>query len=321
MKTVNESALQQQLNAARTGTPEEQKAYLQALNTPSDELCVVLNTMMNDDDLNWLKPLALELFLPAVDIVFEGMGRKCKVWEQEFLDEDTNEMVPVLRREVIDAKTIFTPDPEFELQMHNRISDSLKELDTKKLADLYNWGSLPWNTRTMIDDELYNRDYHAAIERRGDLYRWGDEENGVFINYATAKQYYDRCGVEFDPVEEARYNREYCTELFPDCATYHIEGPGTNIVKEMVDLLYKRFGEHTEPFMYIPLEAMIKTLVGSSAYIGYIQTMNEVENKPDAIELEVEFYGCSPNCLKYALQYSLQELYPDLKVEFTEHDP
>ena len=31
--------------------------------------------------------------------------------------------------------------------------------------------------------------------------------------------------------------------------------------------------------------------------------------------------GCSPNCLKYALQYSLQELYPDLKVEFTEHDP
>lgn len=98
MKTVNESALQQ-LNAARTGTPEEQKAYLQALNTPSDELCVVLNTMMNDDDLNWLKPLALELFLPAVDIVFEGMGRKCKVWEQEFLDEDTNEMVPVLRCE------------------------------------------------------------------------------------------------------------------------------------------------------------------------------------------------------------------------------
>ena len=75
MKTVNESALQQQLNAARTGTPEEQKAYLQALNTPSDELCVVLNTMMNDDDLNWLKPDA-----SGIAITPDFLNAMCQRW-------------------------------------------------------------------------------------------------------------------------------------------------------------------------------------------------------------------------------------------------
>ncbi len=46
--------------------------------------------MMDDNDLEWLKPLALELFLPAVEIVFDGMRRKLRPYEEEFADDETH---------------------------------------------------------------------------------------------------------------------------------------------------------------------------------------------------------------------------------------
>ena len=316
MKTVNETELLKRLNAARVGTQEEQKAFLQSLKNL--EQSVVLDILLGDDDLNWLVPLARELFMPATTLVFEGMRRKCQLWEEEFLDEETNEVIPFLRCDVIENETVFTPNKAFMEQVRNDIKAKVHEIDIEQLRIL-RWADP--EIEGFVDDELYRRDDPGAIERRGDLYRWGNEENGVFINYATAKQYYDRAGVEFDPEEETRENRHNATESFPDFATYHIEGAGVLTVKQLLNLLNERLGEHDEPYMYLPLEALIKVLVGSDAYIGYIQTIDEVEGKPDAIELEVEFYGCRPDCLKYALEYGLQPLFPELKVEFTEHDP
>ena len=315
MKTVNEEALRQKLDAARRSTPEEQKAYLQSIDYVFDnEHSVVVNTMMDDSDLKWLKPLAQELFLPAVEIVVDGMNRKLRCWEEDIIDEETHQTITLMRWDIDYDKTVFTRDPDLIAEIKNTILSQLTTLDDNSLhrlnIPLYGFGDV-------IEEELYRRGDPGAIERRGDLYRWGDEENGIFIDYAEAKKYYDRAGVEFDPEEAAREWRKDATESFPDFATYRIEGSDVPAVKQMLQLLNERFGEHSEPFMYMPLEVVMKILVGSSAYVGYIQTIDEVEGNPDAVELEVEFYGIHPDCLKFALE----QAFPNLKVEFTVHAP
>ena len=67
MKTVDFEALKQQLEAARGGEREQQKTFLSSINN-HDNNFVVINEM-NDSDLQWIAPLALELFSPAVSIV------------------------------------------------------------------------------------------------------------------------------------------------------------------------------------------------------------------------------------------------------------
>ena len=108
MKTVDLEALKQQLEAARNGGRKQQKAFLSSINHHSTN-GIVINEM-NDSDLQWIAPLALELFVPAVNIVACGMRQKCRHWEEDFLDEGTGETVTILRTDVIDGETVFTPN-------------------------------------------------------------------------------------------------------------------------------------------------------------------------------------------------------------------
>ena len=164
-----------------------------------------------------------------------------------------------------------------------------------------------------IDEELYRRGAPDTICHCGDLYQYGDEEHGIFIDYNKAKTYYDRIGEEFDPVEVARKNRNDAVNVeYPDFATYHIQGDDVSAVKILLMELYEKYGEHAEPFMYLPLEMVMKALVGSDAYVGYIQSIDDRE--PCAFE--VEFYDARTDCLKYALL----QAFPNLEVEVTEHD-
>ena len=95
MKTVDLETLKQQLKEARNGGRKQQKAFLSSINYHSTN-GIVINEM-NDSDLLWIAPLALELFVPAVNIVACGMRQKCRHWEEDFLDDDTGETVTVLR--------------------------------------------------------------------------------------------------------------------------------------------------------------------------------------------------------------------------------
>ena len=94
---------------------------------------------------------------------------------------------------------------------------------------------------------------------------------------------------------------------YPKFVTYRIMGDDLPIVKLLLIELCARCGEHTEPFMYLPLEIVMKTLVGSDAYVGYIQSISEGE----PCEISVEFYKAHRDCLKQALL----EVFPNLKIE------
>ena len=310
MKTVDLEALKQRLEAARNGDREQQKAFLASINYHSSN-CVVINEM-NDADLKWIAPLALDLFTPAVDVLVGGMRRKCCHWEEDFLDDDTGDMVTVLRSDEIEGETVFTPDRVLLDQIGKNVLASFNQLNNDELRDLAFWCESP-GVRDAIDEELYRRDDPIAISERGDLYQYGDEENGIFIDYEKAKTYYDRVGEEFDPVETAR-QRRYDAEHtdYPEFTYYRIAGADAPAVKALLTELYQKYGEHTEPFWYLPLEVVMKSLVGSDAYVGYIQSIDDRE----PCTFEVEFYNARTDCLKYALL----QAFPDLEVEVTEHD-
>lgn len=98
----------------------------------------------------------------------------------------------------------------------------------------------------------------------------------------------------------------------PDFVTYRIAGEDVPAVKLLLMEMYKRFGEHTEPFWYLPLEIVMKTLVGSDAYAGYIQSISEGE----PCEISIEFYGVQHDCLKYALL----QVFPNLTIEIIDQN-
>lgn len=310
MKTVDLEGLKQQLEAARNGDCEQQKAFLASINyNPTN--CLVINEM-NDSDLRWIAPLALNLFTPAVDVLTSGMRQKCCYWEEDFLDEDTGEMIPVLRSDYIESETVFTPDDELLDQIGKNVLDSINQLNNDELKDLAFWCA-SHEVKDAIDEELYRRNDPDAIRDRGDLYQFGDEENGIFINYEKAKTYYDRAGIDFDPVKAAREHRhDAVTTEYPEFTYYRIAGDDVPAVKALLTELYQKYGEHTEPFWYLPLEMVMKSLVGSDAYVGYIQSIHEGE----PCDISVEFYEANRDCLKYALL----EIFPNLTIEVIDQD-
>lgn len=93
----------------------------------------------------------------------------------------------------------------------------------------------------------------------------------------------------------------------PEFATYRIAGDDMPVVKLLLMELYTKYGEHTGPFMHLPLEIVMKALVGFDDYVGYIQSISEGE----PCEISVQFYGAHRNCLKYALL----QVFPNLTIE------
>ena len=96
----------------------------------------------------------------------------------------------------------------------------------------------------------------------------------------------------------------------PEFATYRVMGDDLPVVKILLMELYTRYGEHNAPFMYLPLEIVMKTLVGTDAHVGYIQSISEGE----PCEISVEFYGSHRTCLKDALL----QVFPNLTIEITD---
>lgn len=276
-----------------------------------------------DEDLcHWIIPLAMQFDVPAVKVVRFGMlTPRRRFWTEQFLDEETNEIVEIECSEIIDGETYFTRDEVLLRQIDGMIEYQLKSLPTGILHELFFDIELSEVTPYQcLDDflnlrvmrELSDRDDKSACETLGNYYRDGREEVGIFIDYDRAKSYYDRAGwnVDYDPAAYAAEHRQDSIGSIPDFATFVVEGAEAPVVKQLIESLNRKFGEQGEPFYYLPLEVVMKSLVGSDAYAGHIQSLTE--HSPGKIEFTAEFFGCYPDCLKCALEQS----FPDLNVNF-----
>ena len=273
-----------------------------------------------ESDKSILMNLANEGDMHAACVLLDGMNRKVHSWTEKFLDEDTNEEVDILRSEYIDGTTFESDENEKKELMH-KIVDSKASMTIEDLweacrrlndpdpllFELLNRGEE--NAAAYFEDptilqELANKGNKYAAEELGFLYDRGDEEKGIFVNPKKAEDLFNMAGkeYEYEPEEED-----------PNEADYFLRGSAQDLepVKRLVNELTQRYGDvGNELGLYVPMEILMKTLVGSEYYAGNLLTMNT--DAPDCIVLHAEANRMEP------LLYALRQTFPTLDIEMQE---
>jgi len=161
----------------------------------------------------------------------------------------------------------------------------------------------PIQDPAILQELCYNGSKSAAL-KLGQLYDKGDEENGIFRNPVKARRYFKLAGkkYEYEPEEED-----------PHEADYFLRGSAEELaaVKALVDELTQKYGDAFNEFgLYIPMNILMKTLVGSRYYDGNLLTMNT--DDPECIVLHAEANTMEP------LLYALRQAFPNLEIEMKE---
>ena len=138
----------------------------------------------------------------------------------------------------------------------------------------------------------------------GHMYDKGDEKNGIFRHPLKAREYFKLAGkkYKYEPEEED-----------PHEADYFLKGSAQELaaVKTLVDKLTQKYGDACNEFgLYIPMNILMKTLVGSRYYDGNLLSMNT--DDPECIILHAEANRMEP------LLYALRQAFPNLEIEVKE---
>ena len=155
-----------------------------------------------------------------------------------------------------------------------------------------------------ILQDLCNNGSKSAALKLGQLYDKGDEKNGIFRNPVKARRYFKLAGKKYEYVPE---------EEDPHEADYFLRGTAEELVavKTFVDELAQKYGEPANELgLYISMNILMKTLVGSNYYDGNLLTMNT--DNPECIVLHAEANRVEP------LLYALRQAFPNLSIEAKE---
>ena len=155
-----------------------------------------------------------------------------------------------------------------------------------------------------ILQDLCNNGSKSAALKLGQLYDKGDEKNGIFRNLVKARRYFKLAGKKYEYVPE---------EEDPHEADYFLRGSAEELaaVKTFVDELAQKYGEPANELgLYISMNILMKTLVGSHYYDGNLLTMNI--DDPECIVLHAEANRVEP------LLYALRQAFPNLSIEAKE---
>ena len=160
----------------------------------------------------------------------------------------------------------------------------------------------PYILRYLSENGNKNAAFNLAYK-----YRYGDEENGIFIDRKAAKHCYELAGGEYDPKDDESRND------FPCYKTITAKGTEQEleVLKMLVNELTQRFGTpDNELGLYIPMDPMMKVLVGSPYYRGNLLYMDEDVQGELSLRVEMD----DP----YVLLYALRQAFPYLELEIKE---
>ena len=272
--------------------------------------------LLQPEDKQWL----LDLDRSEADcIVLAGMYRSWRTWEESFTDEDTGETVTIERHEILTT-------PLFE--SHEGEAEALLEKVCKDRGTRYNIKDIVWTlstytplnyTRLLVDnvENLYYDDLRWACKEIGDLYRWGKEEFGFFIDKQKAKEYYDKAGVtDENPLEDS----DDYGEPDPCIYTYTVRGDITPL-KELAEKIANKYGDvENELGLYVPINIFMYYLVGTDPKRhDYCGNLLRVEEKNGALLLKIETER-GQNAFAYALKAKFPELEVEIEEEIYEDD-
>lgn len=267
--------------------------------------------LLQPEDKQWL----LDLDCTEADcIVLAGMYRSWRTWEESFTDEDTGETVTVERHEILTTPLFESHEGEAEALLEKvctardtrrKIKDIVRTLSTYT----------PLNyTRLLVDnvENLYDNDLLWACKEIGDLYRWGKEEFGFFIDKQKAKEYYDKADVaDENPLDDSDEHDDSASCTY----TYTVRGDIAPL-KELTEKIANQYGDtENELGWYVPMKIFMHHLVGTDPKrADYSGNLLSVEEKDGALQLMVE----TDSGNEAALAYALIAKFPELEVEIEE---
>lgn len=277
-------------------------------------------SILNENDIEWLMASANEGDVKAACLIIYGMYFKYQYEVWTYVDDDTNEK-QVHERDKLVEGTTFERDSETEKRLRQMVWNHEATLS---IEDLYNAcyflvEFLPQSlaldrinrgdelAARSIDDpvilqELCEKGNKTAFREMGDKYTWGDEINGIFIDLEKAKAYYEKAGDDY----------RYETDIGLSVYKYILRGPAAELeaVKTLVNELTNRHGIPDKKLgMYVPMEILMKTLVGSQYYRGKLLSMDTDDSGCIVLWAEANFLDPVP------LFYALRQAFPNLEIE------
>ena len=253
-------------------------------------------------------------------IVLAGMYHSWRAWEEPYTDPDSGETVSIERYELLDTPLFKSNEGEAEA-LFGKVCKAGNHL-LNNIADvvwiLSDFTPLDY-TRLLVEnaDELGEDDRRWAYKEIGDLYRWGKEEFGFFIDKQKAKEYYDKAGVtDENPLEDSDEH----DDPDPCIYTYTVRGDITPL-KELAEKIANRYGDvDNELGLYAPINIFMYYLVGTDPKRhDYCGNLLRVEEKNGALLLKIETER-GQNAFAYALKAKFPELEVEIEEEIYEDD-
>ena len=283
------------------------------------ENAIGLMQYFKPEDKEWLEQ-ADDRYRTIYDaILLWGMYNSFHTLPETFVDEDTKEEIVITRLELHDTPLFeLEADKEAELfarlynteygrewnNMHKNTIELLEFTDVDYTIILHKMldGREYSVTRGDIDDEI-----KWMCEKLGDIYRWGCERFGRFIDKQKAKKYYDIALITDDnPLEDEKQYRDY--EDTPTGFQYTIKGDAAGELKALIERhatesLDNEFG------IYAPVNEIMHELVGTDPkqpkYFG-----NVLYTSDENGDLVIKGEANEPEMLGYAVL----KRYPTLQV-------
>ena len=280
-------------------------------------------SLIEPADKEWLMKLAEEDDnIGAIYCLLYGMRKKFQYFYETFVDDDLHEEVSLLRSDIVEGSTFEKNEGEEErliqkvMEQKHRLSvEELTKLcfeidDNKELLlELIRKGDEEaafYIEDPVILQELCDKGNKTAAEQMAYIYAYGDEANGIFVDYVKAAEYMKLAGKEFNA-------NDYQEEADPHDFDYTLKADAGTLgaIRTMIDNLCQRFGTPgNELGMFVPLGPVMQKLVGSPHYEGNILSMEQPN--PDCLILKTEADNGVP------LLYALRQAFTNLDVEVKE---
>lgn len=271
------------------------------------------------EDKEWLEQAKDNFCAIYKAILLWGMYYSLYTKPETFFDEETNEEMLITRMEIHDTP-LFEMDADEEMklfaELYNKENGREAKNLNKNIIELLEFTNVDYTiilhkmldsrefsiTRGDIDDEI-----KWMCEKLGDIYRWGCERFGRFIDKEKAKKYYNIALITDDnPLDDEKQYPEY--EDTPTSFKYTIKGDAAGELKALIERhatesLDNEFG------IYAPVNEIMHELVGTDPkqpkYFGNVLYVSE-ENGDLIIKGEAN----DPEMLGYAVL----KKYPTLQV-------
>lgn len=271
------------------------------------------------EDREWLEQADDKYRTVYNAILLWGMYNRFNATPETYVDEETKEEVVITRLELHNTP-LFEMDADKETELFAKLYNSEYDREWnnmhKNTIELLEFTNVDYTiilhkmldsrefsiTRGDIDDEI-----KWMCEKLGDIYRYGCERLGRFIDKEKAKKYYDIALITDDnPLDDEKQYPEF--EDTPTSFKYTIKGDATGELKALIEE-HATMSLDNEFGIYAPVNKIMHELVGTDPkqpeYRGNVLYVSE-ENGDLIIKGEAN----DPEMLGYAIL----KKYPTLQV-------